>query len=138
MLRILDRGGLVVRSRLRGWTVPGSKPDSTEDPPSKWLEKHRVNTFSQSEIVITSDEPSDEDIVFLIKEKNGLIDDSSSDMEEEGDGSSGPSIPDTKAAVNILQDFFATETVDKNAMYSLLNNSFQKNHGEFSYFIEIN
>ncbi|GBN31246.1 hypothetical protein AVEN_189276-1, partial [Araneus ventricosus] len=27
------RGGLVVRSRLRGRRVLGSKPDSTEDPP---------------------------------------------------------------------------------------------------------
>ncbi|GBM79988.1 hypothetical protein AVEN_47456-1 [Araneus ventricosus] len=27
------RGGLVVRSRLWGRKVPGSKPDSTEDPP---------------------------------------------------------------------------------------------------------
>ncbi|GBM02425.1 hypothetical protein AVEN_76477-1 [Araneus ventricosus] len=27
------RGGLVVRSRLWGRRVPGSKPDSTEDPP---------------------------------------------------------------------------------------------------------
>ncbi|GBN29884.1 hypothetical protein AVEN_178989-1 [Araneus ventricosus] len=27
------RGGLVGRARLRGRRVPGSKPDSTEDPP---------------------------------------------------------------------------------------------------------
>ncbi|GBL85495.1 hypothetical protein AVEN_34660-1 [Araneus ventricosus] len=27
------RGGLVVRSRLWGRWVPGSRPDSTEDPP---------------------------------------------------------------------------------------------------------
>ncbi|GBN77427.1 hypothetical protein AVEN_215951-1 [Araneus ventricosus] len=27
------RGGLVVRSRLWGWRVQGSRPDSTEDPP---------------------------------------------------------------------------------------------------------
>ncbi|GBN46946.1 hypothetical protein AVEN_200205-1 [Araneus ventricosus] len=27
------RGGLVVRSRLWGRSAPGSKPDSTEDPP---------------------------------------------------------------------------------------------------------
>ncbi|GBM03475.1 hypothetical protein AVEN_95378-1 [Araneus ventricosus] len=27
------RSGLVVRSRLRGWRVPGLKPDSTEDSP---------------------------------------------------------------------------------------------------------
>ncbi|GBL80365.1 hypothetical protein AVEN_92274-1 [Araneus ventricosus] len=27
------RGGLVVKSRLWGRRVPGSKPDSTEDPP---------------------------------------------------------------------------------------------------------
>ncbi|GBN23241.1 hypothetical protein AVEN_224013-1 [Araneus ventricosus] len=26
-------GGLVVRSRLWGWRAPGSRPDSTEDPP---------------------------------------------------------------------------------------------------------
>ncbi|GBN62392.1 hypothetical protein AVEN_241365-1 [Araneus ventricosus] len=26
-------GGLVLRSRLWDWRVPGSKPDSTEDPP---------------------------------------------------------------------------------------------------------
>ncbi|GBN97975.1 hypothetical protein AVEN_253961-1 [Araneus ventricosus] len=31
MLR--DRGGLSGRARLRGRSVPGSKPDSTEDPP---------------------------------------------------------------------------------------------------------
>ncbi|GBM25987.1 hypothetical protein AVEN_223121-1 [Araneus ventricosus] len=29
----LGRGGLVVRSRLWGRRAPGSKPDSTEDPP---------------------------------------------------------------------------------------------------------
>ncbi|GBO34342.1 hypothetical protein AVEN_123619-1 [Araneus ventricosus] len=29
----LGRGGLVVRSRLWGRRVPGSRPDSTEDPP---------------------------------------------------------------------------------------------------------
>ncbi|GBN40809.1 hypothetical protein AVEN_16221-1, partial [Araneus ventricosus] len=28
-----SRGSLVVRSRLRGRRAPGSKPDSTEDPP---------------------------------------------------------------------------------------------------------
>ncbi|GBM51918.1 hypothetical protein AVEN_1502-1 [Araneus ventricosus] len=28
-----DRGGLVVRFRLWGRRAPGSKPDSTEDPP---------------------------------------------------------------------------------------------------------
>ncbi|GBM17435.1 hypothetical protein AVEN_207502-1, partial [Araneus ventricosus] len=27
------RGGLVVKSRLQGRRVPGSKPDSTGDPP---------------------------------------------------------------------------------------------------------
>ncbi|GBM47448.1 hypothetical protein AVEN_6131-1 [Araneus ventricosus] len=31
--RTSGRGGLVVRSRLWGRRVPGSKPDSTEDPP---------------------------------------------------------------------------------------------------------
>ncbi|GBL67062.1 hypothetical protein AVEN_246745-1 [Araneus ventricosus] len=31
--RILGRGGLVVRSRLWDRRVPGSRPDSTEDPP---------------------------------------------------------------------------------------------------------
>ncbi|GBM49041.1 hypothetical protein AVEN_120644-1, partial [Araneus ventricosus] len=30
---LLCRGGLVVKSRLRGRRVPGSKPDSTKDPP---------------------------------------------------------------------------------------------------------
>ncbi|GBM90656.1 hypothetical protein AVEN_141686-1 [Araneus ventricosus] len=30
---IPGRGGLVVRSRLWGRRVPGSRPDSTEDPP---------------------------------------------------------------------------------------------------------
>ncbi|GBL89048.1 hypothetical protein AVEN_255191-1 [Araneus ventricosus] len=30
-------GGLVVSSRLRGRRVPGSKPDSTEEPPCKWV-----------------------------------------------------------------------------------------------------
>ncbi|GBM30099.1 hypothetical protein AVEN_78502-1 [Araneus ventricosus] len=29
------RGGLVVRSRPRSWRVPGSKPDSTEEPSCK-------------------------------------------------------------------------------------------------------
>ncbi|GBL99799.1 hypothetical protein AVEN_162814-1 [Araneus ventricosus] len=29
------RGGLVIRSQLRCGKVPGSKPDSTEDPPSE-------------------------------------------------------------------------------------------------------
>ncbi|GBM10161.1 hypothetical protein AVEN_258763-1 [Araneus ventricosus] len=29
-------GGLVVRCRPRGWRAPGSKPDSTEDPPRIW------------------------------------------------------------------------------------------------------
>ncbi|GBO37761.1 hypothetical protein AVEN_99129-1, partial [Araneus ventricosus] len=31
-----DPCGLVVRSRIRVWRVPGSKPDSTEDPPLMW------------------------------------------------------------------------------------------------------
>ncbi|GBM44216.1 hypothetical protein AVEN_15555-1 [Araneus ventricosus] len=66
---------------------------------------------------ITSHAQSDEDIVSLIKEKKDLIDDSSSDMEDEGDASSGPSISD---AVDILQNFFATETVDKNVTDSFL------------------
>ncbi|GBL88467.1 hypothetical protein AVEN_159064-1 [Araneus ventricosus] len=30
---VMGRGGLVVRSRLWGRRVPGSRPDSTEDPP---------------------------------------------------------------------------------------------------------
>ncbi|GBM14186.1 hypothetical protein AVEN_61003-1, partial [Araneus ventricosus] len=29
----MSRGGLVVRFRLCGRRVPGSKPDSTQDPP---------------------------------------------------------------------------------------------------------
>ncbi|GBN65081.1 hypothetical protein AVEN_233794-1 [Araneus ventricosus] len=51
---------------------------------------------------------------------NDLIDDSSSDMEDGGDASSGPSISDAKATVKILQNFFATETEDKNVRYSFL------------------
>ncbi|GBM09026.1 hypothetical protein AVEN_229057-1 [Araneus ventricosus] len=31
-MRKCGHGGLVVRCRLRCWRVPGSKPDSTEDP----------------------------------------------------------------------------------------------------------
>ncbi|GBL56616.1 hypothetical protein AVEN_145101-1 [Araneus ventricosus] len=31
----LGRGGLLARSRIRCWRAPGSKPDSTEDPPCK-------------------------------------------------------------------------------------------------------
>ncbi|GBL95616.1 hypothetical protein AVEN_24823-1 [Araneus ventricosus] len=31
----LHRGGLVLRSGLRGWRAPGSRPDSTEDP--QWM-----------------------------------------------------------------------------------------------------
>ncbi|GBN31260.1 hypothetical protein AVEN_64287-1 [Araneus ventricosus] len=57
------------------------------------------------EDLITSDAPSDEDIVSLIKEKNNLICDLSSDVEGGDDASSGPSISDAKAAVNILQNF---------------------------------
>ncbi|GBL90508.1 hypothetical protein AVEN_179431-1 [Araneus ventricosus] len=55
-----------------------------------------------------------------MKVKNDFIDDSSSDMEVEGDASSGSSISDANTAVSILQNFFATETVDKNLMYSFL------------------
>ncbi|GBO18871.1 hypothetical protein AVEN_164753-1 [Araneus ventricosus] len=33
---IRGRGGLVVRCRLRDRRVPGSKPDSTKDPPCMW------------------------------------------------------------------------------------------------------
>ncbi|GBN70937.1 hypothetical protein AVEN_119424-1 [Araneus ventricosus] len=62
----------------------------------------------------TSDASSDEDIVSPIKEKNDVIDESSSDMEDVGDASSDP---DAKAAVNIFQIFFATETMNKSAMY---------------------
>ncbi|GBM09040.1 hypothetical protein AVEN_229066-1 [Araneus ventricosus] len=95
----------------------------------KWLEKHRVNAFSQSEIEhfeccdddwFTSDAPSNEDIVSLIEENNDLTDDSSSDMENEVDASSGSSISNAKAAVNILKNFFATEIVDKNVRCSFL------------------
>ncbi|GBM37916.1 hypothetical protein AVEN_72833-1 [Araneus ventricosus] len=96
---------------------------------AKLLEKQRVNAFSQSEIehfeygdddLIISDAPSNENIISLTKEKNNLINDSSDmeeslDMKYEGDTSSDPSI-----FVNILQNFFATETVDTNIMYSLL------------------
>ncbi|GBN26881.1 hypothetical protein AVEN_62795-1 [Araneus ventricosus] len=32
----MNRGGLVVRSRIRGRRVPGSKPDSTEGPLCVW------------------------------------------------------------------------------------------------------
>ncbi|GBM03439.1 hypothetical protein AVEN_16927-1, partial [Araneus ventricosus] len=71
-------------------------------------------------ILVISDAPSDEDIVSLSKEKNDFIDDSSSDMQDEGGASSGSSISGAKAAVNILQNFFATEAVDKNAMHSFL------------------
>ncbi|GBL96818.1 hypothetical protein AVEN_118943-1, partial [Araneus ventricosus] len=70
--------------------------------------------------LITSDPPSDEEIVSLIKEKNDLIDDSSLDIEDRGDASSGSLISDAKATVSILQNVFATEIVDKNVMYSFL------------------
>ncbi|GBN05308.1 hypothetical protein AVEN_252213-1, partial [Araneus ventricosus] len=43
-------------------------------------------------------------------------------MEDDGDTSPGILISDSKAAVNILQNLFATETVDKNVMYSFLIN----------------
>ncbi|GBM25332.1 hypothetical protein AVEN_232467-1 [Araneus ventricosus] len=39
-------GGLVVRSRLRGRRVSGSKPDSTEDPPLKWTGCTLNHTYS--------------------------------------------------------------------------------------------
>ncbi|GBM01759.1 hypothetical protein AVEN_271995-1 [Araneus ventricosus] len=32
-----SRGGLVIRSNLRGRRVSGSKPDSSENPPCMWL-----------------------------------------------------------------------------------------------------
>ncbi|GBL74700.1 hypothetical protein AVEN_243582-1 [Araneus ventricosus] len=32
-LIVTGGGGLVVRCRLWGWSIPGSKPDSTEQPP---------------------------------------------------------------------------------------------------------
>ncbi|GBM53272.1 hypothetical protein AVEN_128437-1 [Araneus ventricosus] len=77
---------------------------------AKWLEKHRVNAFSEAKfnvlnVVITSDVPSDEDIVSLIKEKNDLIDDSSSDMEDRGDTSSCPSISDVKGSCEHFSKF---------------------------------
>ncbi|GBM42454.1 hypothetical protein AVEN_139888-1 [Araneus ventricosus] len=78
-----------------------------------------MNAFSQSEIEhfdycdddsITSDAPSDEDIVFLMKEKNDLIEEASSDESSiksfvEGDAISGLSNPDVKAIVNICKLF---------------------------------
>ncbi|GBL73666.1 hypothetical protein AVEN_230665-1 [Araneus ventricosus] len=33
LLLVWGRGGLVVRSGLRGWRAPDSKPDSIEEPP---------------------------------------------------------------------------------------------------------
>ncbi|GBM55553.1 hypothetical protein AVEN_105085-1 [Araneus ventricosus] len=88
-----------------------------------------MNAVSQSKIghfeccdddLITSDAPSDDDIVFLIKEKNDLIHDSSSDMEDLGDVSSAPSFSGAKTAVNMWRNFFAPETVDKIIMNSFL------------------
>ncbi|GBN71081.1 Tigger transposable element-derived protein 4 [Araneus ventricosus] len=94
---------LVTESTIRNCFshVGLTKTQQTEDegeeddnlPLSKWLEKHRVNAFSQNEIkhfeccndVITSGEVSEEDIVVLVNEKNNTIVDSSSDMEEEQD-----------------------------------------------------
>ncbi|GBL72257.1 hypothetical protein AVEN_115221-1 [Araneus ventricosus] len=82
--------------------------------PGKGTKKHGVNAFSQNEIehfeccdddVIISGEVSEEDIVALVNEKNNSIVDSSSDMEEEQD-EPGPSIPDAKAAANVLNNFF--------------------------------
>ncbi|GBM33580.1 hypothetical protein AVEN_181826-1 [Araneus ventricosus] len=70
--------------------------------------------------LITFDAPSAEDIVSLIKEKNNLIGNSCSYMKDKGDASLGPTISGAKAAVNIFQNFFATETVDKNVMYSFM------------------
>ncbi|GBM11712.1 hypothetical protein AVEN_75661-1 [Araneus ventricosus] len=42
------RGGLVVKSRLWGRRVPGSKPDSTEDPPCMGLVAHQMVRNSQT------------------------------------------------------------------------------------------
>ncbi|GBL72704.1 hypothetical protein AVEN_127941-1 [Araneus ventricosus] len=75
----------------------------------------KIEHFECCDEDFTSDAPSDEETVHLIKEKNDLIDDSSSDMEELGDQFS-----DAKAAVNILQNFFATGNVDKSVMYWFL------------------
>ncbi|GBM73202.1 hypothetical protein AVEN_228981-1 [Araneus ventricosus] len=69
---------------------------------------------------ITCNAPSDEDRVSLIKEKKDFVDDSSSGMENGSDASAGPLISDAKAAVNILQNYFATETEDENVLYSFL------------------
>ncbi|GBN62228.1 hypothetical protein AVEN_266106-1 [Araneus ventricosus] len=63
--------------------------------------------------LVASDAASDEVIVSLTKEKNDLINDSSSDMEGEGEASSGPSIFYAKVAVNFCQSFFTTETEKK-------------------------
>lgn len=111
---------------------PQEEEESDDDddnlPISKWLEKHGVNVFSEKEIehfeccdddVVTSGEISEEEIVTFIKEKNNSIVDPSSDIEEEEvDVTSGPSIADAKAAVNILNNFFATENIDKCIMDS--------------------
>ncbi|GBN31365.1 hypothetical protein AVEN_127270-1 [Araneus ventricosus] len=88
---------------------------------SKWLEKHGVNNFSQNEIehfeccdddVITSGEVSEEDIVAIVNEKRNSIVHSSSDMEDEP----GPSIADTKAAANVLNNFFATGNIEEHVV----------------------
>ncbi|GBN75778.1 hypothetical protein AVEN_186424-1 [Araneus ventricosus] len=34
--RFLTAGDLAVRSRLGGWRIPGSRTESTEDPPCMW------------------------------------------------------------------------------------------------------
>ncbi|GBM74423.1 hypothetical protein AVEN_39216-1 [Araneus ventricosus] len=63
----------------------------------------------------TSGKVSEEDIVALVNEKNNSFVDSSSDMEEEQD-ESGPSIPDSKAAANVLNNFLATENIDEHVV----------------------
>ncbi|GBN84649.1 hypothetical protein AVEN_30351-1 [Araneus ventricosus] len=68
--------------------------------------------------LITSDAPIDEDIVYVITEKNDLIDDSSSDIEDGGDASSGPSISDAKllptaCCWNNIQSAFVNSVKEK-------------------------
>ncbi|KAG8173325.1 hypothetical protein JTE90_019776 [Oedothorax gibbosus] len=81
------------RAGLEKTPQEGDESDDDDDnlPLSKWLENHRVNTFSESEIehleccdddVATSGEISEEDIVTSIRKQiNSIIVDSSSDIE---------------------------------------------------------
>ncbi|XP_054717662.1 tigger transposable element-derived protein 4-like [Uloborus diversus] len=99
----------------------GYDEDDDDDnlPISKWLEKHGVHVFPQSEIehfescdhdVATSGEVSDSDIVSEVSERMNLtsdMDDNFSDNDEgTEDANPGPSISAAKAAVRGLSRIF--------------------------------